>query len=172
MRVLVTGGTGFIGRALTAALLERGDQVVIVSRGTPTHGVSWNDLEEAVGHADAVVHLAGEPVAGGRWTRTRLERIRTSRVDTTERIARAIAKAERRPRVFLSGSAIGFYGMRMDDQRLDESSPVGDGELASIVVAWEGAAVAARDCTRVVHPRIGIVLGRSGGALASMTTPF
>jgi uncharacterized protein (TIGR01777 family) len=172
MRVLVTGGTGFIGRALTATLLERRDEVVIVSRGTPSRGVSWDALEEEVGRADAVVHLAGEPVAGGRWTRARLERIRASRVDTTARIAAAIAKAERRPRVFLSGSAIGFYGMRMDDQRLDESSPAGDGELASIVVAWEAAAVPAKDCTRVVHPRIGIVLGRGGGALESMTTPF
>ncbi len=172
MRVLVTGGTGFIGRALTAALLERRDEVVIVSRGTSSRGVSWADLDEEVGRADAVVHLAGEPVAGGRWTRARLERIRTSRVETTERIAEAIAKAERKPRVFVSGSAIGFYGMRMDDQRLDESSPAGDGALASIVVAWEGAAVAAKDCTRVVHPRIGIVLGRGGGALESMTTPF
>ena len=125
-----------------------------------------------MGRADAIVHLAGEPVAGGRWTRARLERIRTSRVDTTERIAGAIAKAGRTPRVFVSGSAIGFYGMRIDDQRLDESSPAGDGELASIVVAWEGAAVAAKGRTRVVHPRIGIVLGRGGGALASMMTPF
>jgi uncharacterized protein (TIGR01777 family) len=172
MRVLVTGGTGFIGRALTLALAERRDDVAIVSRRSTPGGVRWDDLEREVERADAVVHLAGEPVAGGRWTPGRLEAIRASRVDTTARIARAIAGAARRPRVFVSGSAVGVYGMRTDDAALDESSPPGEDVLARIVVAWEGAAAPALGVTRVVHPRIGIVLGRGGGALESLMTPF
>jgi uncharacterized protein len=172
MRVLLTGGTGFIGRALTLALRARQDDVAIVSRRPSPGDVGWGDVEREVERADAIVHLAGEPVAGGRWTPQRLESIRASRVDTTARIARAIAKAARRPRVFVSGSAVGFYGMRTDDLELDEASPPGDDELARIVVAWEAAAAPAVSSTRVVHPRIGIVLGRGGGALESMAAPF
>jgi uncharacterized protein (TIGR01777 family) len=172
MRVVVTGGTGFIGRALEGALLERRDDVVIVSRRSGPRRVRWEDVEGEVERADAVVHLAGEPVTAERWTPQRLEAIRGSRVDTTARIAKAIVGARRRPRVFVSGSAIGFYGTRTDDGWIDESSPAGDDELARICVAWEGAAAPAAAVTRVVHPRTGIVLGRGGGALASMTTPF
>lgn len=172
MRVLVTGGTGFIGRALEAALRERRDDVVVVSRSPSPRRVGWEDVAAQVECADAIVHLAGEPVAGGRWTSERLEAIRASRVDTTARLAGAIATARRRPRVFVSGSAVGFYGMRTDDGWLDERSPAGDDELARICVAWEGAAAPAAAVTRVVHPRIGVVLGRGGGALASLTTPF
>jgi uncharacterized protein len=175
MRVLVTGGTGFIGRALSVALARRGDEVAIVSR-RPSEGAGgaagWEAIESEIERADAVVHLAGEPVAGGRWTAERLERIRASRVDSTARIARAIARAHRKPRVFVSGSAVGFYGTRSDDRTLDESAPPGDDELARIVVAWEAAAAPAAPFTRVVHPRTGVVLGRNGGALASMATPF
>lgn len=178
MRVLMTGGTGFIGRALTLALAERRDDVVVVSRharpAPHANGgaVGWDSIEAEVERADAVVHLAGEPVADRRWTRERLESIRSSRVETTGRIARAIAKAARRPRVFVSGSAVGFYGMRLDDQVLDESSPPGDDELAQIVVAWEAAAAPALAVTRVAHPRTGVVLGRGGGALDKMAAPF
>ena len=172
MRVLLTGGTGFIGRALTLALRARQDDVAIVSRRPSPPDLGWEDVEREVERADAIVHLAGEPVAGGRWTPERLESIRASRVDTTARIARAIAKAARRPRVFVSGSAVGFYGMRTDDLPLDEGSSPGDDELARIVIAWEQAAAPAASATRVVHPRIGIVLGRGGGALESMMTPF
>ncbi len=172
MRVLVTGGTGFIGRALAGALLERRDDVAIVSRRASPRSIRWEDVQGEVERADAIVHLAGEPVAAGRWTPERLEAIRSSRVDTTARIAGAIATARRIPRVFVSGSAVGFYGTRTDDGWLDESSPAGVDELARICVAWEGAAAPAAAVTRVVHPRIGIVLGRGGGALASMTTPF
>jgi uncharacterized protein len=172
MRVLVTGGTGFIGRALTLALGARRDDVAIVSRRAAPGGVRWDDLEREVERADAVVHLAGEPVAGARWTPERLEAIRASRVDTTARIARAIANASRRPRVLVSASAVGLYGMGTGDTPLDEASPAGDDVLARIVLAWEAAAAPALGVTRVVHPRIGIVLGRGGGALESMTTPF
>ena len=173
MRILVTGATGFIGRALLAVLAERGDEAVAVSRRAREPAVGWDALETEVARADAVVHLAGEPIADARWTPERLERIRASRVETTRRIADAISRATLKPRVFLSGSAVGIYGMRIDGEVLDEGSPAGDDVLARIVVEWERAADAARSAgVRVVHPRIGIVLGREGGALSKMAAPF
>jgi uncharacterized protein (TIGR01777 family) len=172
MRVLLTGGTGFIGRALTVALSARGDEVVVVSRRGGGGAVTWDAVETEVERADAVVHLAGEPVAEKRWTAQRLEAIRTSRVDSTARLARAIERASRKPRVFVSGSAVGYYGMRTDSAVLDESAPPGNDVLARICVAWEAAADPARAVTRVVHPRTGVVLERGGGALAKMVAPY
>jgi uncharacterized protein (TIGR01777 family) len=173
MRVLITGGTGFVGQALVDALLNRGDQPVVVSRHSAPPAVGWDAIEREVDRADAVIHLAGEPIAEGRWTPARLERIRSSRVDGTARVARAIERASRKPRVFVSGSAVGIYGMRDDDTELDEGAPAADDVLARIVVAWEEAASAARSSgVRVVHPRTGVVLGRSGGALSKMAEPF
>jgi uncharacterized protein (TIGR01777 family) len=172
VRILLTGGTGFIGSALARALRQRRDEVVIVSRGA-TGDVSWDGVPAQVEHADAVVHLAGESIAGGRWTRARMQRIRASRADTTAQIADAIARADRRPRVLVSASAIGIYGMRRDDQVLDEEEPPAGDDLARICVAWEGAADPVRAVgVRVVHPRIGMVLGRGGGALAQLELLF
>jgi uncharacterized protein len=177
VRILLTGGTGFIGQALAMALEKRGDAVVVVSRRAPPIAIAggtvgWGALEEEVERADAVVHLAGEPVADGRWTAARLERIRRSRVDTTARLAGAFVAAVRKPRVFVSASAVGLYGMRRDDLVCDEETPAGDDALARICLAWEGAAEPARAAgIRVVHPRIGVVLGHAG-ALARMVGPF
>jgi uncharacterized protein (TIGR01777 family) len=173
MRVLVTGGTGFIGRGLVTFLRERRDEVVVVSRRPGPGTVPWDALEREVAVADAVVHLAGEPIARCRWTPERLELIRASRIDPAGRIARAIHRGSRRPGVFVSGSAAGVYGMRIDDTLLDESAPPGDDVLARIAIDWEAAADPARDAgVRVVHPRIGVVLGRDGGVLARMVAPF
>ncbi len=173
MRVLVTGGTGFIGRALVNALRDRGDEVVVVSRGAGPGAVTWEAIEHEAALADAVVHLAGEPIAEERWTKAYLERVRASRVETTGRIARAIQGAARKPRVLVSGSAVGIYGMRGDDVDLDEDAPAGHDVLAEIVVAWEAAAKPARAAgARVVHPRTGVVLGKDGGALAKMAAPY
>jgi len=169
MRVLLTGGTGFIGSHLARALEARGDQVVVVSRRGP---VTWDDVETRVSTVDAVVHLAGEPIADARWTPERLERIRASRVDTTRRLARAIAAASTKPQVLVSGSAVGVYGMRNDDVVCRESTPPGDDVLARMVVDWEAAAGPAREAgVRVAHPRTGIVLG-PGGALSRMVGPY
>ena len=173
MRILLTGGTGFIGAKLAAALEQRGDEVVIVSR-RPAGGalVGWDGIESEVERADAVVHLAGEPVAASRWTPERLERIRASRVETTTRLARAIASAASKPGAFVSASAVGLYGMRRDAVLCDERTPAGDDVLARVCVAWEAAAEPAKAAgVRVVHPRIGVVLGR-GGALAKMAGAF
>jgi uncharacterized protein (TIGR01777 family) len=170
MRVLVTGATGFIGRALVGAARARGDEVTTVSR---REGPGWDALPSEIERADAVVHLAGEPITAGRWTRERVERIRDSRVQTTGAIARAIQAAGRKPRVLVSGSAVGIYGMRSDDEFLDESSPPGDDVLAHITLAWEAAADPARRAgIRVVHARTGIVLGKGGGALARMVPSY
>ena len=162
---------------MTRALQARGDSVVVVSRRASSGErkeatVGWEAVEEEVERSDAVVHLAGEPVADARWTPERFERIRSSRVDTTLRLARAIASAGRRPRVFVSASAVGLYGMRRDSAVCDEQSPAGDDVLARLGVAWEAAAEPARAAgVRVAHPRIGVVLGREG-ALAKMVGPF
>jgi uncharacterized protein len=172
-RILITGGTGFIGRAVVTALRRRGDEPIVVSRRAGPATVGWNAVQPVVERVDSVIHLAGEPVAQGRWTARRLELIRASRIESTERLALAIERAVRKPKVFVSGSAVGLYGMRMDDDVLDEGAPPADDVLARIVAAWEKAAEPARSAgVRVVHPRMGVVLGEGGGALAAMAAPF
>jgi uncharacterized protein (TIGR01777 family) len=180
MRVLVTGSTGLIGRALCAALLERGDEAMGLTRqagvdlprgvapvvGDPAVTGPWL---EALGRADAVVHLAGEPVAGGRWTAERKGRITASRLDSTRLVAGAIAAGG--PRVLVQGSAVGFYGDR-GEERLDEASAPGRGFLADLSVRWEEAAAPAASRARVVLVRTGIVLARQGGALPQLARPF
>lgn len=181
MNVFVTGGTGLIGRRLVTALLARGDSVVSLSRmpaeprpgftpvvGDPAKPGDWlTELAEC----DAVVHLAGEPILGKRWTAEVLARLRSSRVDSTRLIAETLAKGN--PKVFVSGSAVGYYGMNTGDVEVTESSPPGTDVLAAMCVAWEAAADPARASgVRVVHPRTGIVLDPAGGALPQMATPF
>jgi uncharacterized protein (TIGR01777 family) len=172
MQVLLTGGTGFLGGLLRKALEARGDDVRVVSRREAPGVVRWEEVDDAAAHADAVVHLAGEPIAAGRWTAERWERIRASRVDTTARIARAMAGSGRR-RVLVSASAVGIYGMRRDDVVCDEATPPGEDAVARLCVGWEAAADPARGAgIRVVHPRFGIALGAGGGALAPMVKAF
>src|SRR2546425_1272295 len=127
MRVLVTGGTGFIGAPLCRALRGAGHTVTVVSRD-PEHAtgdaISWDAVPGAVRQADAIVNLAGEPIAAGRWTPERKERIRESRVEATRTVVSAIASADGRPRVLINASAVGYYGAR-DDAPLDESASAG-----------------------------------------------
>ncbi len=174
MVILITGGTGLIGRAVVRALAERGDQPVVVSRRGGPDVVEWSGVDAAVDRSDAIVHLAGEPVADRRWTPERLEQIRASRVETTSAIARAVEKAARRPRVVVSASAIGYYGMFGGDAPVvDEGAVAGSDPLARVCVDWERAAapiVAAG--VRVVHPRFGVVLAAGGGAIAKMAPAF
>lgn len=178
MRILVTGGTGFIGRALVGALHARGDEVVIVSRRAQPGAISWEAVPQEVERVDAVVHLAGEPVADARWTPQRLDLIRKSRIDTTRALADALVRARSRspgtPRVFVSGSAVGIYGMRDGNAPpVGEDGEMGDDVLARITKEWEAAAAPAKAAgVRVVHPRTGVVLGRGGGALAKLVAPF
>lgn len=186
MQIVVTGGTGFIGKRLVKALLARGDSVTVLSRssGAPTPGgpktVAWDPrpgkdtswMSEIDG-ADAVVHLAGAGVMDERWSDERLALIRSSRSDSTALVAEAIVKAKKRPKVLVSSSAVGIYGMRDDDRTFDEDeTELGTDVLAEVCKEWESSAAAARDVCRVVHPRIGIVLGKEEGALAQFLPAF
>ncbi len=177
MRVLVTGASGLIGTAVSAALGREGHEAVALVRRRPagTSEVQWNpaavDPTPFEG-ADAVVHLAGENIAGGRWTAERKQKILESRVDGTRNLAQSIAAAVKKPRVLVSASAIGFYGDR-GDEVLTETSASGTGFLAEVGRAWESATEAAsRAGVRVVNPRIGVVLDAKGGALPKMALPF
>jgi uncharacterized protein (TIGR01777 family) len=172
MRVAVTGATGLIGRHLTRALLDRGHEVVPLSRangvvhGVPT--VAWDpaldDFPAQAADVDGVVNLAGASVADGRWSADRKKVIRDSRVITTERIAKALRPGAG-ARVLVNGSASGYYGDRADEL-LDESAAPGQGFLADTARAWEAAALgAAGDGVRVAITRTGMVFAEDGGVI-------
>jgi uncharacterized protein (TIGR01777 family) len=185
MRALVTGATGFVGPYLLARL----DHPVILSRDAVRAGaelagrnveVHECDLNAgpppaaALRGLDAVFHLAGESVAGGRWTKKKKQRIRDSRVNGTRHLVDALAQlpASQRPRVFVSASAVGFYGPR-GDETLTEQSASGNDYLSEVCVQWEREAARADELgIRAVMLRIGIVLGPHGGALQKMLPPF
>lgn len=185
-RILLTGATGTIGQAIVRALRERGDDVVALSRereraqaalggGVEVH--VWADPTgspppaQALSEVTGVVHLLGEPIAQ-RWTDAAKQRIRDSRVLSTRQLVAGLTDLpdERRPRVLVSQSAVGFYGAA-DDRELDEEAPPGDDFLAGVVAAWEREAQAAEAVMRVTRTRTGVVLTPSGGALAQML-PF
>ncbi len=178
MKVIVAGGTGFLGRVLVERLRREGHDLRVLSRQpkaalhlpwTPDGGVgSW---AAALDDADAVVNLAGESIASGRWTVARKARIRDSRLAATRSLVNAIQQGARRPAVFLSGSAIGFYGPH-GDEAVTEESPAGNDFLASVCRDWETEALRAAGTTRVVLLRTGIVLEKDGGALPQMALPF
>lgn len=187
MKVAITGATGFIGRHLCRALVDRGDEVVALTRSPDRarpvlppslEAIQWNpsSLEEEwvqrVAGVDAVVNLAGEPVAGGRWTETRKRKIRASRVDATQAIVQGLHRAKGSAKILVNGSAIGYYGSR-GDTTLTEASDPGKDFLAGVVVQWEAEALKASDQdVRVVLIRSGIVLGTDGGALPTFALPF
>ncbi len=186
MRIVVTGATGVIGRALVSAAQARGDAVVALSRdphraaaalGEGIEAHAWSDPtaspppEAALAGADAVVSLMGEPIAQ-RWSEDAKRRIRDSRVLGTRSLVQGIRALDegQRPQTLVSQSATGFYG-HTGEQPLDESAPAGSDFLAEVVVAWEQEARAAGPMMRVVLPRTGVVLSSTGGALAQML-PF
>ena len=179
MNVLVSGSSGLVGSALASCLGAGGHDVrrLLRTRSQGANTTSWNpengEFEAgAFEDVDAVVHLAGEGIAGGRWTPARKARIRDSRVDGTRHLCEGLAGLGSPPRVLVGASAIGFYGDRGDDW-LDELATAGSGFLPDVCRAWEAAAEPARERgIRVVHIRIGIVLSASGGALGQMLLPF
>jgi uncharacterized protein (TIGR01777 family) len=185
MRLFVTGGTGYIGTHLVRTLTQRGDECVVVSRSSetpwdvqgvrlvtadPTKAGSW---QEEIGTCDAVVNLAGVRIVDPphRWSSSRKDALRRSRVDTTRNVVDGIRSAPRRPAVLLSQSAVGYYGPR-GAEPLDESAPPGNDFLAGIAAEWEAAALEASSITRVAVLRSGPVLGAGGGALAAMEPIF
>jgi hypothetical protein len=178
MRISVTGSSGLIGSALVPLLTAEGHEVARVSRSTAAGG-AWR-WDPGAGHVDgravngmdAVVHLAGESIAGGRWSEARKDRIRASRGRGTRVVAEAVARADPRPRALVCASAMGFYGDR-GDELLTEASAPGRGFLSEVSREWEEACAPAREQgVRVVNLRFGIVLSPAGGALAKMLLPF
>ncbi len=179
MKVIVSGSSGMVGSELAPALGRAGDEVLRLVRrpARDETELEWRPAEGPLQPArleglDAVVHLAGENIAAGRWTDARMRRIRESRVVGTRKLAESLAALERRPGVFVCASAIGFYGDR-GAEVLTEDVPAGSGFLADVCRAWEEATGPASDAgIRVVQLRIGVVLSTAGGALARMLLPF
>ncbi len=182
MKVAIPGGTGLIGRHLADTLAGSGHEPIILTRKLDRAAVThtqrrWQPEQldlcvEALAGVDAVVNLAGAPIDAGRWTRTRKQRIRDSRVLGTRRLVEALALASDRPRVLIAGSAVGYYGSRGDDI-LDEHSTAGRDFLAQVCVDLEAEADRATALDiRVVAIRTGVVLAADGGALRRMLPPF
>ncbi len=180
MKILVTGSHGLIGSALVDRLEKARNEVVRLVRDPPRapgREAFWSPSEGEIdlspcGRLDAVVHLAGENIASGRWTTARRTRIRRSRIDGTRLLSKSLAALDPPPRVFVSASAIGYYGNR-GNELLHESSTAGSGFLADLCQEWEKATEPARQAgIRTVNFRIGVVLSRSGGALSRMLLPF
>ncbi len=184
MRVVIAGGSGLIGKALTAELVAAGHEAILLSRtphrlaGLPagTRAVGW-DGTTVQGWGDlvagsAIVNLAGESIASGRWNDRRKRRLRDSRLNPTRAVVAAVAQAEPAPTVLVQGSAVGFYGPG-DDRQLSEESPPGGDFLAELCVHWEEASAAVEEVgVRRAVIRTGVVLSAEGGALPRILLPF
>lgn len=190
MKIVIAGGSGFLGRPLTAALLRDGHDLVILTRNAAAslpsrnqrqagvRAVVWTPNGEAgdwaaeIAGAGAVINLAGESIAGRRWSAAQKQRILDSRIQATRSLVAAICGAAPRPPVFVSGSAVGYYGP-LGDETATEDTRAGSDFLAQVCERWEQEAMrAAGDRTRVVCIRTGIVLARDGGALPQMLPLF
>ena len=184
MKLVIAGGTGFIGSALCSKLIAQGHSLTVLTRSTspatPTTDkkwITWNAetggaWEAAIEGADGVINLAGEPIAAKRWTATQKERIRSSRINATRAVVGAIGKAQQKPKFLLNASAVGYYGPRGDEMTAEKDGP-GNDFLARVCIDWEEEAKKAeRHGLRVLRLRTGIVLGKGGGALAKMILPF
>lgn len=181
MKALITGASGLIGKELASSLREKGYELLLASRSEPKNEeqIKWTvedgfhdeDLHRLEG-LDAVIHLAGENVAGLRWTEEKKKAIRDSRVIGTRTIIDAFSKLKAKPKTFIAGSAIGFYGDRGDDE-MTESSQAGTNFFADVCRDWEAESRRAEDMgIRTVLLRTGIVLSKDGGALGTMLLPF
>lgn len=183
MKILITGGTGFVGNYLSPRLSAEGHEVTVLTRGVarnrekestirflqgdPTKHGPWQD---AVAENDVIINLAGASIFGGRWSEERKRLLHESRIITTRYLVEAMPATGNT--TLISTSAVGYYGFH-EDEELDESSPTGDDFLALLARDWEEEAMKAREKgSRVVITRFGIVLGRNGGALNQMVTPF
>jgi uncharacterized protein (TIGR01777 family) len=184
MNLVLTGASGFIGSTLAERLCQDGHALVLLSRKPPAEKnlpqrrwLTWQpgmsgEWAKSIDGADGIINLAGEPIAGKRWTSAQKERLRASRIDTTHTLVDAIRKARVKPKFLISSSAVGYYGPRGDDAVSEDSAP-GNGFLAQLCVHWEAEANKVKDLgVRVALLRTGIVLGKGSGALAKMVAPF
>lgn len=179
MKILISGSHGLVGTALIKSLEPEGHEIFRLVRHAPNSRseIEWSPDRYSIALAriegfDAVVHLAGESIAEGRWSEEKKKRIRESRVKGTKLLADALANLSSPPRTLISASAIGYYGDR-GDEVLTEASRPGDDFLSEVCVEWEKAtALATEKGIRVVNTRFGIILDAKGGALAKMLTPF
>ena len=185
MKIVLAGGTGFIGKALRESLAEKNHEVVILTRqvsrendaGIRTRFRHWNPpeggtWENELNGAGAVINLSGESIVGKRWSAAQKKRIRESRIQTASALVRALEKTRVKPGVFINASAVGYYGARGDEAVTEETRP-GNGFLSETCQAWEAEALRAESLgMRVIRLRIGIVLEKNGGALAKMLPPF
>lgn len=178
MKILVSGSHGLVGKALINALTADGHEIVRLVRNKPNAAeIEWHPNQgrldaSSLEGVDAVVHLAGESIASGRWSDEKKRSIRDSRVKGTALLSAALAQLSRPPAVFVSASAIGYYGNR-GDELLTETSAPGNDFLANVCVEWENATHAAVEKgIRTVHARFGIILDANEGALGKMLTPF
>ena len=179
MKILITGASGLIGRTLRTSLEGKGHELLLASRSEPKglNQIKWTVEEgfaepERLEGVDAVIHLAGESISALRWTEEKKKAIRDSRVLGTRSVVEAMARMERKPKVFIAGSATGIYGDRGDEEMTESSQP-GDTFLSEVCKDWESESIKAEDLgIRTVLLRTGIVLSKDGGALATMLTPF
>ncbi len=178
MRIVVAGGSGFLGGALVRAWRDDGHEVKVLTRHPASvDDVPWSpqpsggDWRSTLEGAGAVVNLAGEGIADERWTEARKAAILSSRVAATRALAHAILECEKPPRIFISASAVGYYGPHADEPLTEESAP-GSDFLARVCQSWERKTDAAAGIARIVFLRTGVVLARDGGALPKMALPF
>lgn len=180
MKIVVAGGSGFIGEPLVRRLLANGHDVAVLSRNPARveagRGLQWDGKSQGpwsteAASADAVINLAGENIGEGRWSDERKRRMVDSRLDATAAIVEALRRDPARSRTLINASAVGMYGDR-GDETLDETSAAGRGFLAELVTKWEAAAREAEPLARVVILRFGVVLAPDGGALGKMLLPF
>jgi len=186
MKIVIAGGTGFIGRHVSQLLIHEGHSVILLSRHTGdgkhlvniyTRHIQWDGCiqgpwaQECEG-ADVVINLSGAPIADSRWTKKRKQELIDSRVQSTKALLQAISSWRNKPHTFMTASGIGFYGDR-GGELVNESSTPGEGFLRQLCQAWEGAAMEREALgLRILPIRIGMVLGLDGGALSKMTLPF
>lgn len=181
-KILITGGTGFIGKYLTQMLLREGHYVTIVTRSpdkyrekqaTNRSFIGWDDdLPSAMNESDTVINLVGENLFGQRWSDDVKQRIYDSRIESTKSLVKAMKRSEKRPELFISASAVGIYG-DSGNKVLDETVPAGNDFLADVCKDWERESKKAEEFgIRVANPRIGIVLEENGGMIEKMVLPF
>lgn len=183
MHIVISGGSGFVGKELQKYLIDKGHQVTILTRSLEGKQgldgvkiVEWmnkgNRPEAELAHVDAIVNLAGESISGTRWTKTKREKILSSRINTSKEINRIISNLEKKPDVLIQASAVGYYGMSEDEIFTENSSSKANDFLATVVKEWELEAEKVQSLNvRTVFTRFGVILG-NGGALPLMVLPY